>query len=346
MKDEVLKRTIQQTFAYVKHFDQDRTVSFVWHGGEPMLAKRSFYERAIDYQLQYGKGVKFENSIQTNGTLINQDWIDFFKSTNFSVSISIDGTTSLHDANRQDHRGNGSYQRVFEAIKKVQAANIPFGVCVVVSRTNKEHLIEVYELLAQNKLPFNIIPLNRSGAARNIFTDVGLGAEEYAIPWIKMYDRWFDASEDYIYCSDFVYKTRAILSGRPADCVALAQCSHSNISVDPVGDVYPCASLSGHENTLYGNILEKSLDDLLNSPIAIDYRSRKIDPQCSSCKWQHVCHGGCQARAYKFYNDHHQRDYYCPSLFTIYEHIAHRLKEKFSSDDNLLTAPNVDTSHT
>lgn len=334
MRDEVLHRTIEQTFSYVRRFEHHRTVSFVWHGGEPLLAKRAFYERAVEYQSRYAEGVRCENSVQTNGTLINDSWLEFFRIANFSVSISIDGPVAHHDANRCDHRGHGTYQRVIEAIQKVQAADIPFGVCVVVSRTNKDHLGEIYDFMAEHKLPFNIIPLNRSGAARDSFADLGLGAEEYAPAWIEMYDRWFDASEDYIYCSDFVYKTRAILSGRPADCVALAQCSHSNISIDPVGDVYPCASLSGHADTRYGNILERSLEELLNSPTAIDYRNRRTDPQCSNCKWQHVCHGGCQARAYKFFNDHHQRDYYCPSLFRIYEHIAHRLREKFGSGES------------
>jgi uncharacterized protein len=334
MRDEVLHRTIEQTFAYVSRFERDRTVSFVWHGGEPMLAKRGFYERAVEYQARYGDGVRCENSIQTNGTLINDSWMEFFRLANFSISISIDGPERLHDANRVDHRGRGSYAKVIDAILRVRDAGIPFGVCVVISRTNKDHVSELYDLLAEHRLPFNIIPLNRSGAARDNYGDVGLAADEYAPAWIEMYDRWFDADHDYVYASDFVYKTRAILSGRPADCVALAQCSPSNISVDPVGDVYPCASLSGHADTRYGSILEHSLEDLMNGATAVQYRHRKTDPQCSRCKWQHVCHGGCQARAYKFFHDHDQRDYYCPSLFGIYEHIAARLQRKFGLDES------------
>jgi len=346
MHDDVLHRTIEQTFSYVRRFEQDRVVSFVWHGGEPLLAKRTFYERALQYQAKYAEGVRCENSIQTNGTLINDSWLDFFKLANFSVSISIDGPSYLHDSNRVDHQGRSTYQKVVEAIQKVQAADIPFGVCVVISRSNKDHVGEIYDLMAEHNLPFNIIPLNRSGIARDNFKDVGLGSDEYAPAWIEMYDRWFDASEDYVYCSDFVYKTRAILSGRPADCVALAQCSSSNISVDPVGDVYPCASLSGHADTRYGNILEHSLEELLNTDTASDYRNRKTDPQCSRCKWQHVCHGGCQARAYKFFQDHHERDYYCPSLFRIYEHIAQRLGEKFEISEPRyeLMPPTLDTT--
>jgi uncharacterized protein len=170
--------------------------------------------------------------------------------------------------------------------------------------------------------------MNRSGGARENYLEVGLDAEEYADPWIRMYDRWFDADDDYVYCSDFVFKTRAILAGRPADCIGLKQCSNTNISVDPVGDVYPCATLSGSPDAKYGSLLENDLVTIMNSQCARGYRNRQVDEQCSTCRWQHVCHGGCQARAYKFFGDHHRRDYYCPSLFRIYEHIAKRLCEK------------------
>jgi len=331
MREETLRRTIEQTFTYVRKFEGNRLVSFIWHGGEPMIAGRSFFEKVLEFQARYGTYVKCENMIQTNGTLINEKWIELFKLANFSVSISIDGPSSMHNEFRVDRRGRGSYDKVLTAINAVKEAKIPFGVCVVISRANIERVEELYDYLADQQLPFNVIPLNRSGRARDNFLDVGLAAEEYADAWIRMYDRWFDSDKNYVYCSDFIYKTRAIMMGKPADCVGLAQCSNSNISTDPVGDVYPCASLSGHADTKYGNIVEQDLESILNSSTALAYRNREIDPQCAKCKWQHVCHGGCQARAYKFFGNHNQRDYYCPSLFRIYEHIGVRLKEAAES---------------
>src|SRR5262249_34882601 len=84
MRDEVLHRTIEQTFSYVRRFEHNRTVSFVWHGGEPLIAKRAFYERAVEYQSRYAEGVRCENSVQTNGTLIDDSWLEFFRIANFS----------------------------------------------------------------------------------------------------------------------------------------------------------------------------------------------------------------------------------------------------------------------
>jgi uncharacterized protein len=328
MAETTLRRVVEQTFSYVRGHAPQRLVSFIWHGGEPMVAGLPFYERAVAFQRALGGDLLYDNSIQTNGTLIDNRWLDFFQRERFSVSISIDGPRDLHDRLRVDRRGRGSFDRVDAAITRVQEAGIPLGVCIVISRANVDHVEDIYDYVASRGLRFNVIPLNRSGGARDHFNDVGLAAEEYAPAWIRMYDRWFDAEQDYVYCSDFVYKTRAILAGKPADCVALAQCSDTNIAVDPVGDVFGCATLSGSEGTRYGNLVNDDLEAIMRSPVALDYRNRRTDPQCASCRWQHVCHGGCQARAYKFFGDHHRRDYYCPSLFAIYEHIAQRLVDK------------------
>ena len=331
MRRDTLDRVIEQTFDYVRDRTPNRMVNFIWHGGEPMIAGVGFYQRAREVQLRHAGGIRYTNSLQTNGTLMNDAWLGFLKQAEFDVSISIDGPQDLHDRLRVTRSGRGSYERVAEAIEQVRGAGIPLGVCVVLSRANIQHVERIYDFLAARRLPFNIIPLNRSGAARTNFVDVGLEAEEYADGWIRMYDRWFDADEDYVFCTDFVVKTRAIAAGRPADCIGLARCADSNIAVDPVGDVFPCATLSGAHNTRYGNILTSTLAELLASAVARSYQNRAVDPQCSTCKWQHVCHGGCPARSYKFFGDHNRRDYYCPSLFRIYEHVAAKLQSRIKN---------------
>lgn len=328
MSPATLERVVAQTFSYASHHAPQRLVSFIWHGGEPTLPGVKFYERVAALQAEHGEGVTYNNSLQTNGTLLDDRWLEFLRQHRYTVSISIDGPAELHDRYRVDRKGRGSFARVQRGIDAVKDAGIPLGVCVVISRANIDHVEEIYDFLAAQGLRFNVIPLNRSGGAREYYSDVGLAADEYAGAWIRMYDRWFDADADYVYCSDFVFKTRAILAGRPADCIGLEQCSDTNISVDPVGDVYPCATLSGTPRTCYGNIVTDDLDVLMAGAVAQDHRNRRTDPQCAVCRWQHVCHGGCQARAFKFFGDHHERDYYCPSLFRIYEHVARRLADR------------------
>jgi uncharacterized protein len=331
MNRETLERTISETFLHVSSTSPDALASFIWHGGEPMVAKPEFYQSVIELQEEYSGNVCYENSIQTNGTLINNNWIEFFKDNNFKISISIDGPRSIHDKNRVDHSGKGSYERVYNAIQLVKASGLSLGVCVVISSDNRNHVNVIYDFLVDLDVPFNIIPMNKSGSAKNIYSDIGLGADEYAEPWMKMYDRWFDANDDYIYCSDFVFKTRSIVFGKPIDCIGAQKCATNNVSTDPAGNVYPCASLSGEKSTCYGNINEHALSELLSTDIAKSYIDRQVDHQCAQCKWQHICHGGCHARSYKFFSDHNKRDYYCPSLYRIYEHIESKLESKLRS---------------
>ena len=330
MRAGTLHRTIEQTFAYVRATPSMRGAEFIWHGGEPTVAGLPFFEQVVALQRELADGIGWQNSLQTNGVLLDDRWIDFLVREQFSLSISLDGPAHINDRYRVTHRGGGSFERVFKAVERAREAGLPFGVCMVLSEATAPHVDEIYDFFSSHGLPFNVIPMTRSGAARDRFDDIGLDADGYARAWTRMYDRWLDSGDEggYVYVQDFALKTRAIASGKAADCIGLSNCSHFNVSTDPVGDVYPCASLSGNSAMCYGNLTTHSLAELLDTPLARALKHRAVDPQCAQCKWQHVCHGGCAARAYKFHGDPHQRDRYCPGLFQIYEHIERRLRER------------------
>lgn len=329
MTHETLQRVVSETFAYLKPYPKPSVAAFIWHGGEPMVAKLPFYQQVVALQKQYNEGIHYENTIQTNGILINEDWIEFMLENKFRVSISIDGPKLMHDANRIYHNGKGSYDDVMKKINMVKKSGLPLGVCVVINQENKDKVDELYDFLVSEQLHFNIIPMTRGGDAINSYKDIGLEAAEYAEPWIKMFDKWYYANEDhYVYCSDFGAKASAILSGKPTDCIGQEYCARNNISIDPDGYVYPCATLSANDEWNYGNINDQTLAELMQSKPAEIVKNREEDPHCVECKWRHVCHGGCLSRATKFYGTVNTRDYYCPSLYEIYDHIEKRLHEQ------------------
>src|SRR5262245_50222702 len=225
MSEAVLARAIEETIRYGSEVPGIRDIDFIWHGGEPMAVGLDFYRRVVDLSSRRSP-VRIAHTIQTNGTLLDQKWADFLKANAFRVSVSIDGPAQLHDQVRVDRKGRGSHAKVMVGIEVLRENHIPFGVCVVISRKNKDHVDEIYDFLVENKLPFNVIPLTRSGAALSNYDDVGIDALEYAAAWTKMFDRWFaTADDDYVFSSDFVHKTRAILSGKPTDCIGQAICS-------------------------------------------------------------------------------------------------------------------------
>jgi serine-type anaerobic sulfatase-maturating enzyme len=333
MTSSTLENTICQTLAYADAQRQRPQVDFIWHGGEPMVAGLDFYRQALSFERKYAGKTAYDNTLQTNGLLLNDEWAAFLKENRFRVSVSIDGPKHINDLTRRDFRGRGVFDRIMKGINVLRANDISFGVCVVITQLNRDNVNEIYDFLAENKLPFNVIPLTRSGNAKTNYEEIGLGPDEYAEPWINLFDRWWDASEaDYIYCSDFALKTRAILSGGPTDCIGQANCSQHHVSTDPDGFVYPCATLSGNKEWSYGNLNELTLAAILDSSVATAAKNRAIDPHCAECKWQHVCHGGCMQRAYKFFKTHNTRDYYCDSLYRIYEHVERRLRSEESID--------------
>lgn len=328
MDIETLEATIKETLALAEAYESVDEVDFIWHGGEPLIAGRAFFERIVAFQAKYAKDVSFTNSVQTNGVLLNSGWAKFFAEEGFDVSLSLDGPEEINDQFRVYQSGAGSFQKTWKAIETLRSVDLAPGVCVVLSRATIERTGEIFRFLSKNNLGFNVIPLTLSGSARDNYDKLSIRPEEYARAWISMYDDWMCAGDGYVYGHDFAVKTRAILYGKPADCIGMANCADFNFSVDPVGDVYPCASLSGNTTAKLGNIRDNSLIDIANGDRSLAFRTRAIDPQCAQCKWQHVCHGGCMSRAYKFTGDIGSRDYYCPGLFEIYEHIASRLEER------------------
>lgn len=330
MSINTLEKVIKETFTYVEIVGGFTGVEFIWHGGEPFFVGLDFYQEVIKFQKKYCNGISYVNTIQTNGTLINNKWMDFIDKHDFAISLSIDGDKNTHDANRVYKNGKGSFSNVMKGAKKLKEAGITFGSVLVVSKANKNQVEDLYKFFVQEEIGFNIIPLIKSGRANDNYKDLGLDADEFSEPWIKVYDLWFDAGDDdYIQVSDFVRKTQAIIAGRAADCMGMSQCGNANCTTDPLGYIYPCASLSGHDDLIYGNINEQPLLNLFNSKIAYEWRNRPINDDCTECKWQHVCHGGCQSRSYKFYSGNYRlKDYYCPSLKRMYEHVELRLQEK------------------
>ncbi|WMV71615.1 hypothetical protein QL112_015935 [Xenorhabdus griffiniae] len=197
---EVLEKTIKDTFDYANDKKVFTYVHFIWHGGEPMLPGINFYENIVAFQEKYSNGIRYLNALQTNGTLITQRWCDFINKNKFFMSISIDGPKDLNDKNRVTHKGTRSYNKIVEGINKLRKNDIDVGCALVMSKTNINHTDGIYDFMLENKLTFNVISLNKSGNSVDNYQDLGLGPDEYYLPWSKLYDKWFYAEpENYIF---------------------------------------------------------------------------------------------------------------------------------------------------
>jgi len=329
MDRETLFRITEQTFLLADKVGSYESVEFIWHGGEPLLAPLSFYKMAVNFQETLSRGIPYTNIIQTNGTLLSNKHIDFFKMHAFKVSLSIDGIETAHNANRIDEKGIGSFSRVMKGVDKLERNGMKPGSVLVLNKRNKDTLEDSYRFFAARKMGFNIIPLMKSGSANAVFDEIALTQDEYVEAWTSLYYKWICAPEtEYVGVSNFLHITRSVISGSCSSCTGMAQCGIANLATDPVGDIYPCASLTGNKDICYGNINKTDLSALFLSETALKWRNRRSTLSCTHCKWFHLCHGGCPSRSYHFNNgDYTVSDFYCDSIHRIYEHVEAKLLE-------------------
>jgi len=141
MSDEVLESYISQLI----ESHRSDTVTVAWQGGEPTLMGVDFYRRSIELQNKYRRpGMTFENTLQTNGTLLNDEWCEFFRENDFLIGISIDGPRHIHDTYRMDKKGGATFDRVMRGLRLLQKHGVEYNVLVTVNRKNAAHPIEVY----------------------------------------------------------------------------------------------------------------------------------------------------------------------------------------------------------
>lgn len=332
IQDNILESIIKTAFEFARErMDTYSGIDFIWHGGEPMLMGIPFFQTAWHLQKTYAHQLPYSNIIQTNGTLINKEWLNFFKVNRCVVSISLDGPQSIHDAIRTFANQAPTFALIMNNIQKLKNNNIDYGAICVMSKLNINHATEIFNFFVTNKIKFHFVPLTKLGNAINNYIDLGITPNEYADVWIKMYDQWLSLdAEKYTYCREFIQRSKAILSGCPQDCVGAKNCSLSNFAFNAEGNVYPCATLSGNDKWTYGNIQSTSLATLLTSDNAQAIIQRSLPESCQICRWKKICHGGCFSRSLSYFDTINKKDYYCAAYRKIYQHIANIL-EKYST---------------
>ena len=143
MSDKILENFTRQFI----EAHQVPVVTFTWQGGEPSLMGLDFFRKALAYQKQYAGEKKIENSFQTNGTRLNDDWCKFFHDNNFLVGISIDGDEHVHDHYRKTFTGNPSFKRVMKGIDLLHKHSVEFNTLSVVNDYSSKFASETYRFL-------------------------------------------------------------------------------------------------------------------------------------------------------------------------------------------------------
>jgi uncharacterized protein len=293
MPDELLESYI------IQHIEAttDDLVFFSWHGGEPMLAGPGFYRKAVEFQKKHlPSGKRLLNGIQTNGTLINPEWCDFFAKEGFIIGISIDGPSTLHNHFRKTKTGDDTFDKVLSGYRLLKQYGIITEILCVVNSQNVDHPIQVYTYfrsLGAEYLTF--LPLvNRNGFSGTAVTPDSVSAEAWGSFLIRIFDAWQEKDIGKISIQLFDEAIRTAFNQKHSLCIFKERCGGVPV-VEHNGDVYSCDHFVTLDHRI-GNIREQPLFSMLDSQQQSAFGDNKyntLPDYCINCPVLEHCHGEC-----------------------------------------------------
>ena len=298
MSDEVLESFTKQ---YIES-QQVPEVTFGWQGGEPLLMGIEFFERAIAYQETYRKpGIRIINTLQTNGTLIDEAWAKFFHDHNFLIGLSLDGPQAMHDAYRVDKAGKPTWERVMRGKRLMDEYEVEHNILCTVHAANADHPVETYRFFRDEaKVEFiQFIPIvrrdNETGHQEGLeVRDQSVTAEQYGKFLIGVFDEWVRHDVGRVFVQIFDVALAAWSGQRPGLCVFEPTCG-LGLAMEHNGDLYACDHYV-EPNYLLGNIMETPMLDMVASEQQRAFGRAKLEAlpqQCIDCEVRFICNGGC-----------------------------------------------------
>lgn len=306
MSEELLEEYVKQ---YIEGNSVD-VVTFTWHGGEPMLAGLEFYRRAIQMQKRYAQGKRIDNSLQTNGTLLTDEWCQFLKENNFLVGISIDGPKSIHDANRIDKGGQPTFDRVMRGIELLKKWGVEFNTMTTVNRNSEHRGREVYMFLksigshymqfmpvVEYTLPSPkngracIVPPNTEGSTLGEWSVSAKGFGEFMC---DIFDMWVTQDVGRYFVQLFDVALAQWWGVRPALCAFCDSCGDALV-VEHNGDIYSCDHFVYPEYRL-GNIGDMQLKSAYSLGCQAQFAANKhnnLPDECHRCRYYFACRAEC-----------------------------------------------------
>jgi len=323
MTDETLETYIRQLIE--SHNVPEVTVA--WQGGEPTLMGLDFFRQSIVYENEYARpGMHIQNTIQTNGTLINDEWAAFFKENNFLVGLSIDGPREMHDHYRVDRQGAPTFDKVMRGLHFLQKYGVEWNALTTIHHANADHPVEVYRFLRDDcKAKFiQLIPIvERLTPQSSMVTDRSVTAEQYGKFLVGVFEEWVrhDVAEVYVQMFDVAL---ANWFGEPSGLCVHSETCGGALAIEHNGDLYSCDHYVTPEYKL-GNIQQRHMIELVGSDQQLKFGRDKLDKlpkYCRECEVRFACHGGCpKDRFINTPDDEPGLNYLCAGFKIFFNHI-------------------------
>ena len=327
---EFAKNVIQQ-IKEVMSLAPQRKLTIIWHGGEPLLWGKENYHKIFDFMKNQLSGFDLHQSMQTNLSLIDEEYLDILTQNKVRVGFSLDGTKEIHDQQRVGVDDQPTFDTIMEKLTLCRKHDLNPGCIVVCSRKHIGHIPELYRFMKEQNLNFKFNPLFISGEAERNKDEYSITAQEYAQMCIELFDLWFYDQEGRIKESNFVEIASNIATGRTTGCAFGCNCQDKFLAIAPNGDLMPCGRFcdDGLKQYAYGNLHQETLAEILPriKQSEIYKRSEYIAASdCSECKWFGICHGGCLHDSYLRNGDFKSKTILCSAYKLIFAHIEQEIK--------------------
>ncbi|MFZ5570593.1 MAG: anaerobic sulfatase maturase [Thermodesulfobacteriota bacterium] len=340
-------------------------VEFVWQGGEPTLLGIEFFEKAIALQRPFMGLKTISNSIQTNGTLLTDEWCSFLKKNNFMVGISLDGPEEIHDRYRRDRSGKGSFEKGMRGLKLLQKHQVDYNVMACVARDTARHPLDVYRFFKDKGIEFiqfspivERMPdaiskkqgLRLAGPAvldreenQTQVTPWSVVAEDYGDFLITIYEEWVRHDVGKVFVMNFEWALNAWIGNPSPVCIHARQCGRSLV-MEHNGDVYACDHCVYPEYRL-GNIVADNLGNMADTSRKSGFGVTKetaLPRYCRECEVLAACHGGCPKHRFtQSYYGEPGLHYLCAGNQKFFRHIRKYLRVMTTLLENGLPASEV-----
>ena len=316
-EQEPLSETLLETF--IRQYIEAQTmpeVLFTWHGGEPLLQPLSFYRKALELQQRYARGRQIDNCLQTNGTLLTDEWCEFLRENRFLVGISIDGPQTYHDAYRCR-----SFDKVMRGIRLLQKHHVEWNAMATVNHLNADDPVGFYRFFKEIGCQYlQFTPV----VERVSLCDTSVNPEQWGRFICGVYDEWVKADVGQIFVQLFD-ATLANWAGEPPGICSMSPTCGRAAVMEANGDVYSCDHFVFPEYRL-GNIRQQSLTEMLYGDRQQQFgRSKRtsLPRQCRECRFLFACHGECPKN--RFTKDRYGEDglnYLCKGYRQFFAHVA------------------------
>lgn len=322
---------------YTKRYLEAQTmgiVNFTWHGGEALMRPLSFYKRAMELQQKYAGGREIMNCLQTNGTLLDDEWCRFLRDNNWLVGVSIDGPQEFHDEYRRNRGGRPSFLNVMKGIRLLQKHGVEWNAMAVINDYNADYPLEFYNFfkdLGCHYIQFTPIVErlkqgNRLASVREggDLAPFSVTPEQWGNFLCTLFDEWIKEDVGKYYIQLFDATLANWVGVEPGVCTMAPQCGHAGV-MEYNGDVYSCDHFVFPDYRL-GNIRDTSFIEMMGSDRQLRFGASKRDSlprQCRQCRWLFACNGECPKNRFAVTADGEPGlNYLCEGYRKFFGHVA------------------------